>query len=327
MPFVDTADASRKPLWIHLVGDSNTRNMYNHLLTSLGDGSKINAPKVMDSPTHNGTVASVAFRWADGERPKDLSHPDLIVTWQWWYQTSPASYVSSLSRMCSLCSPFRHRSVKANRDDLVAAVDVSLYDYLSTSNQLSMVSAYPSLARTARTLRPHRTFLSLGSHGGELTLAGLTSSLDTLFSESSGLSRSKREQANLRLFTTTLVNARYIPLSRFPHQDLVRANAFIVAKNDYVASRPELGGEGRVIDVEKLTRGIVEEDGWMKQTKNGPDAVHFREEVYEEWVRVLWTDLMQGVKASETVETTVEEARMRWKRRIAEWAEEDEEED
>jgi len=55
-----------------------------------------------------------------------------------------------------------------------------------------------------------------------------------------------------------------------------------------------LGGEGRVIDIEAMTRGITE--GWMKEGNKGKDAVHFRPEgVYENWVKVVWTELMLGV--------------------------------
>ncbi|GAA5840221.1 hypothetical protein JCM11251_005950 [Rhodosporidiobolus azoricus] len=333
MSFVRPSPSTYSPLWIHLVGDSNTRNMYTHLLNSLGNGGKVNAPKVRDSKTHNGTVASVAFRWRGGEQPENGSEaaemPDVIISWQWWYEMAPPS---SASQPPSEATTAEERAaefdttVSDNRDDLVQFVDATLAEYLSRSNMRKALSSFPALAKAARTLRPHRTYLSLGSHGEELTLPGVAASLDEIFSPSSGLSREKRDAANLRLFTTTLVNARYIPLARFPHQDLVRTNAFISAKNAYAAARPELGGEGRVIDVEQLTRGIVEEDGWMKQTKYGPDAVHFRDEVYDEWVRVVWTDLMQGMAEADAVtEMGVDEARKRWKRRIASFEDEDEE--
>ncbi|GAA5884328.1 hypothetical protein JCM6882_002230 [Rhodosporidiobolus microsporus] len=332
MQFVPST-STYTPLWIHLVGDSNTRNMFTHLVNALGNGGKINAPKVRDSPTHNGTVASVAFRWKDGEMPakgnEAAAMPDVIVSWQWWYEMAPPS---SASNPPSPATTEEERAaefdatVAANRDDLVQFVDATLAQYLVRANMKNALSSFPALRDAAKTLRPHRIYLSFGSHGEELALSGVAASLDELFSSSSGLSSATRDAANLRLFTTTLVNARYIPLARFPHQDLVRTNAFISAKNAYAASRPELGGEGRVINVEKLTRGIVEEDGWMKQTKYGPDAVHFRDEVYDEWVRVLWTDLMQGVGVDEELEEVgVEEARKRWKRRIASFEEEEDE--
>ncbi|GAA6041405.1 hypothetical protein JCM8097_005232 [Rhodosporidiobolus ruineniae] len=326
LSFVPSSSSSYEPLWIHLVGDSNSRNMYNHLLASLGNGGrKVNAPKLRNSPTHNGTVASAAFKWRDGSTSEDGSEaagrPDIILTWQWWYQASS----KSKSHFDS--------TVAANRAELVSFVDATLAQYLQRSNMPKALQPFATLKRKAATLRPHRTYLSLGSHGEELTVPGVAASLDAFFDSTDGLSRAKREQANLRLFTTTLVNARYIPLARFPHQDLVRANALIEAKNEYAAARPEFADEGRVIDVEALTRGIVEEDGWMKPTKNGPDAVHFRDEVYDEWVRVVWTDLMKGVEVEEADEEeralSGEEVRRRWKRRIAwvEEAEEDEEED
>ncbi|GAA6017389.1 hypothetical protein JCM10207_005618 [Rhodosporidiobolus poonsookiae] len=321
MPFVPASPAARKPLWLHFIGDSNTRNMYSHLLSSLGRGGKVNAPKVRDSPTHNGTVASVGFHWREGAVPADpAQEPDVIVTWNWWYQTSPPPSASDKS--------FAFH-IDANRADLVRLADVPLATYLAGANMRKALQPYPNLQRAARTLRPHRTFLSLGSHGEELSVAGVEASLDALLSESDGLSRAARDRANLRMFTTTLVNARYIPLARFPHQDLVRANALIHSKNAYAASRPELGGEGRVLDVERLTRGVVEEDGWMKTSRAGPDAVHFQGEVYDEWVRVVWTELMRGagvdavaVEGEEEEEEEkravgTDEARRRWKRRLA----------
>lgn len=113
-----------------------------------------------------------------------------------------------------------------------------------------------------------------------------------LLAEEGGLGADLREEINLRLFTTTLVNPTYIPLDRFPHQDLVRNNPAIEAKNAVARGRAELGGEGRVIDVETMVRGVTE--GWMKEGKKGMDAVHFVERVYSEWVRVVWTELMPG---------------------------------
>ncbi|BGP20744.1 hypothetical protein JCM10213_001011 [Rhodosporidiobolus nylandii] len=320
--------AQDAPLWIHFVGDSNSRNTYSRFLAALGGGRKHNAPIVLDSPTHNGTTASIAFRWRSGEMPEDEGNPDLVVTWNWWYQTAAPSSASpqpSTARTDEERETEWNSTVAANRNDLVRLVNGTLEQYLQRSNMASALSSFPALRGAAPSLRPHRTYLSLGSHGEELTVPGVASSLDELCSPSFGVSRSMRDAVNLRLFTTTLVNARYIPLSRFPHQDLVRTNALISAKNAYAASRPEFANEGRVIDVEQLTRGIVEEDGWMKPTKTGPDAVHFREEVYDEWVRLIWTDLMQGVElTAEAQAVSVEAARKRWKRRIA-WDERDEE--
>ncbi|GAA5974594.1 hypothetical protein JCM11641_007016 [Rhodosporidiobolus odoratus] len=350
IPFASAPVGSEAPIWIHFVGDSNTRNLFTRFEASLGNGRKIKT-EITDSPTHNGTTATIAFRWASGEVPigePAASSPDLLVTWSWWYQLAPPS---SATMPPSTASTDEEReaefnsTVAANRDDLVRLVNGTLSEYLSYSQLSESLSLYPSLRHLASTLRPSRTYLSLGSHGEELTIPGVAASLDQLFSPSSGLSRTVRDEANLRFFTTALVNTRYIPLARFPHQDLVRTNALIHAKNTYAASRTEVGrvrvgdasgegeGEGRVIDIEGLTRGIVEQDGWMKEGKKGPDAVHFREEVYDEWVRVVWTDLVQGIGAARGEEegeekgmVSVEEARRRWKRRIA-WIGDGEEEE
>ncbi|TNY17768.1 hypothetical protein DMC30DRAFT_404996 [Rhodotorula diobovata] len=317
-------EASTSPLWVHVVGDSNSRNMFTHLAASLGGGRKFSAAKIVDSPTHNGTHASVALRFRSGGPPADDEGalPDLVLTWQWWYQAAPSAAELAAAGEDGPEAAF-DAAVQANREELVSVVDTDLASFLAASRLQSALKQSPALASVASKIRPHRTYLSLGSHGEQLSLAGVSSSLDALFSESGGLTRAARDRANLRLFTTTLVNARYIPLARFPHQDLVRNNALVAAKNAFAAHHPALGGEGRVLDVEALTRGIVDSDGWMKASRAGPDAVHFRGEVYDEWVRVVWTDLLQGVApvpsdAGEALEqVSVEETRRRWKRRLA----------
>ncbi|GAA5839978.1 hypothetical protein JCM9279_005228 [Rhodotorula babjevae] len=323
---------ARQPLWLHVVGDSNSRNMFSHLVASLGEGRKVSAAKVLDSPTHNGTHASVAFRYRDGAPPDGdaKAMPDVVVTWQWWYQAAPVA-VDEAAQLDgdddeSASARAFDAAVAANRDDLVSLVDTDLASFLRQSRLATAFKHSPALKRVAKNVRPHRTYLSLGSHGEQLSLAGVSTSLDSLFSESGGLSRAARDRASLRLFTTTLVDARYIPLERFPHQDLVRNNALVEAKNSFAARHPALGGEGRVIDVEALTRGIVDSAEWMKAGRRGPDAVHFRPEVYDEWVRLVWTDVLQGVEASgaraagqegEEEVSGVEELRRRWKRRLS----------
>ena len=341
LPFVAAADPRpAKPLWLHVVGDSNARNMFSHLVGSLGEGRKVSASKVLDSPTHNGTHASVAFRYRDGAPPAEdgKAMPDVVVTWQWWYQAAPV-----LAESAQLDDDGQgangeafDAAVAANRDDLVSLVDTDLASFLRRSRTASALKHSPALKRVAKIVRPHRTYLSLGSHGEQLSLAGVSTSLDRLFAESGGLSRAARDRASLRLFTTTLVDARYIPLERFPHQDLVRNNALVEAKNAVTARHAALGGEVRVIDVEALTRGVVDSAEWMKAGRHGPDAVHFRAEVYDEWVRLVWTDLLQGVEGSSASVDEVEEQggaeelRRRWKRRLI-WddslEEEEEEED
>ncbi|BGP52169.1 hypothetical protein JCM10450v2_008140 [Rhodotorula kratochvilovae] len=324
-----TSGAPAPPLWVHIVGDSNSRNMFTHLTASFGSGRKISAEKIVDSPTHNGTHASVAFRFRSGSAPKDAqAQPDLVVTWAWWYQAAPSARALAKLGEDGRATAFE-AEVVANRDELVSLVDTDLASFRDRAHMSSALGYSPALASLAGTLRPHRTYLSLGSHGEQLSRDGVSASLDTLFSESSGLSRAARDRANLRLFTTSLVNPRHIPLARFPHQDLVRNNALIGAKNALAAQHPALAREGRVINVEALTRGVVESDEWMKQIHGGPDAVHFRDEVYDEWVRLVWTDLMRGVEVQEGAqEVGVEEARRRWKRRLErEELDEEEEED
>lgn len=329
LPFAPpaTKEQDNAPLWIHFVGDSNTRNMFSQFLISLGNGHKINAPQVIDSKTHNGTHASFASRWRSGEIPSegDGSVPDVIVTWSWWYESTPSSRSQENGEV------LWNANLRDNRDDLLRLADTNLADYLEYANLGAATRGNPSLSNLAVTLRPQRTYLSLGSHSERLSVPGAVSSLDYLLDETTGLSRAKRDAANLRVFTTTNVNPSYIPLDRFPHQDLVRNNAFISAKNSLTRSRPEFTEAasstrrgGRVIDVEALTNGITVGADWMKPGKKGrsPDAVHFREEVYDEWVRLVWTDLVQGIDVSTTARVP---ERRRWKKsRIEDWDDEDE---
>lgn len=302
----NSTSSSQSPLWINIVGDSNSRNVYKRFIDSLGGGFHGAGPLVMDSKTHNGTLAGLAFRYRDGVPPADETKqvPDVVVTWMWWYQVAQSG----------------GDKLAQNRDELLAFVDTDLASFLTTAKLDTTHKHFPLLRKAARGVRAHRTYLSLGSHGEKLSVPGVAASLDALLSETDGLSRLKRDTANLRLVTTTLVNTRHIPLARFPHQDLVRTNALIHAKNVYAARhRPEFAREGRVLDVEALTRGIVEQDEWMKQSgKRGADAVHFRTDVYDEWVRVLWTDLLTGASGQTDLSrvATAYEARKRWKRRL-----------
>lgn len=302
LPTLTDSTAEQAPLWLNFIGDSNTRNGFSLLAKMLGDGPYANA-KVVDSPEHNGTVATIALRSRSGDQPYDngASLPDLILTWSWWYQLAPP--------LANATADEWQATLTSNRNSLMSIADTTLSSYASKFHLLSTVGSSSSpLGRLARTLRPHRTFLSLGSHGEELTTFGMHQSLDYLFSEDGGLSTALRQSLNLRLLTVTLVNSAYIPLERFPHQDLVRNNVLIEQRNLLTRERPELGGEGRVVDMEGLTRGVTE--GWMKSGRHGMDAVHFREEVYQTWARVILTELATGdVKdSSEEVEVVSEKA-------------------
>lgn len=299
VPFVST---SRKPnpIWLSFVGDSNTRNMFSLLAQSLGSGPYTNAV-VTDSPEHNGTVATIALRSSTGDQEygDDAPVPAIILTWSWWYSTHPRATMEATEESYDdLQQQAWDDNLFSNREKLLFLTNGTLSQFASQiSLQRNLGKPSSPFAKLARTLRPTRTFLSLGSHGEQLTSLGMGRALDFLFSEDEGLSAKLRDSINLRLFTTTLVNPLYIPLDRFPHQDLVRNNPAIEARNKVARERPELGGEGRVIDVEALTRGITE--GWMKEGKpgKGSDAVHFRPGgVYENWVKVVWTELMVGAE-------------------------------
>lgn len=154
---------------------------------------------------------------------------------------------------------------------------------------------YGGLREMAKDIRPTRTYISFGSHSAELTSLGMERSLDVLLSTSEGIGDQLSFEGtssfttSLRFFTTTLVASKSIPQSKFPHDDLIRNNFLINTKNQLIRDH-ELLSE-KVIDVEGLTRGITEDH--MKDIPR-VDAVHFVDDVYKEWARLIWTDLMNG---------------------------------
>ncbi|KAL8286446.1 hypothetical protein RQP46_004463 [Phenoliferia psychrophenolica] len=261
------AAASTEPIWIHIVGDSNPRNFDSALEKSFGGGSKLNF-FTMASPVKNGTVAAIALRSSTGtyDAHANDADPNIVITWQWWHATS--------------------HNLAANAAELAWWTNGTLAEFMSRAQLKGVLKGHRGFQHAAATLRPTRTYISLGSHSEDLTAAGTSKLLDVLFSEDY-VSQEQRETANVRLFTTTTVSAALIPVDRFPRQDLVRNNAVIHAKNDVLRSRPELAG--RIIDAEGLTAGITE--NYMKKTGK-PDAVHFLPTVYEMWARLVWTDLM-----------------------------------
>lgn len=141
-------------------------------------------------------------------------------------------------------------------------------------------------------MKATRTYISLGSHAEGLTALGTRGSLDSLLGPKR-LSEDMIVRNNIKFFTTTLVNPSHIPLDRFPLQDRVRNNAVIQARNQVMRERDEL--EGRVVDVEAVTRGITAD--WMKEGGRAGsghrklDAVHFQAWVYDAWVDLIWTDV------------------------------------
>ncbi|KAK4698836.1 hypothetical protein P7C70_g7433, partial [Phenoliferia sp. Uapishka_3] len=262
-PTFPTPFTSPAPIWINIVGDSNPRNLFSALEKSFGTGRKTNF-FTMESKVKNGTVATIALRSFSGDLDPSAS-PDILISWQWWHAKA--------------------HNLEANAAELARWTNGTLSEYLSRANLKGAVKGLKDFQTTASTLRPRRTYISLGSHSEDLTARGIDGLLDVLFSEQY-VSEELRKAANVRVFTTTLVHSANIPLDRFPRQDLTRNNAVIHAKNDVIRNRPEL--QGRVIDVEGVTAGITE--SFMKSSR---DAVHFTAPIYyNAWTSLVWTDLM-----------------------------------
>ncbi|KAM0754540.1 hypothetical protein T439DRAFT_377004 [Meredithblackwellia eburnea MCA 4105] len=262
-------DSRKDPVWIHLVGDSNIRNLNDALASSFGNGAGTTYWESA-SKVKNGTVAAIAFRYASGApRPDLLVNPDIILTWQWWEASG--------------------EDFDAIANGLVQWVNGTLSEFVARAHLKQSLYAFGSeFQHIASNIRPSRTYVTLESHSSGLTRLGVEELLDTLFqSDPPFLSDTLVRRSNLKFFTTTEVNTGNIPLWKYPKQDAVRNNAVIQAKNEVIRRRRELSG--RVVDAQGLTRGITED--FMKQGSK-PDAVHFEDFVYIEWARLVWTDLV-----------------------------------
>ncbi|KAM0754537.1 hypothetical protein T439DRAFT_377001 [Meredithblackwellia eburnea MCA 4105] len=266
------------PIWIHLIGDSNMRNLHSAFAASFGEGGGETYWE-SGSPVKNGTVSAISFRYSSGSSPATTAllateDPDVIVTWQWWHATA--------------------HDFDDNAAELAWWTNGTLGEFVKRSHLRDSLNSFGKQFRSdVVQLRPTRTYITLGSHSEDLTAARQGELLDIYFGAGEDrdeneafLSPEVMELANVKYFTVTEVQSRNIPLDRFPKQDLVRNNAVIEAKNELLRARKEL--EGRILDVEKLTRGITET--YMKVGKK-PDAVHFLKFVYHEWARMIWTDL------------------------------------
>lgn len=266
----------------------------------------------MDSREKNGTVATIALRSRTGEQSygRDAAVPDLILTWAWWHQRSPGRSTKTAEAYDDQLD--LERAALNSLADTTLAAFARRFRFSPTLAGTASVAepGHKTLNELARSLMPHRTYLSLGSHSEALTRRGQEYSLDSLFDEfkPGALSRATRDRIGMRVFTTTRVDVRGIPTDQFPRQELVRNNAVIEARNDVLRAH-FIDEPGRVIDVEGLTAGITEsKDGrWMKQRTNAAgqivvDAVHFRDEVYQEWSRLVWTELVVAWQAEQEVD-------------------------
>ncbi|KAM0790528.1 hypothetical protein ACM66B_003398 [Microbotryomycetes sp. NB124-2] len=323
---------NKSPLWLHFVGDSNTRNAFTALVHGLGAGP-YGSHVVHGSSEHNGSIATVAYRSLDGFGEEDgtkSSKLDLILTWAWWHQDSMSTDEQSWD-----AAVFDNAAKLYN---LTSSVTLSLF--CSNQNLKSMLDRATvggedaeSILKSAETKTPDFVYVSLGSHAPEVTASGQSSSFDVMFGNDWIQQQARREggsnedlSSRWRFFTVTDVSSKHIPFERWPHQDLVRNNHLIKFKNDELkdsVSRlrdriehdQSVGGDGRQVDVRlldiaSLTRGLSmsgggddEEDdggegsGWMKVNhKSGTvDALHFRQRVYREWSRFVWTDVVRSM--------------------------------
>lgn len=267
-----------KPLWIDLVGDSNTRNLFPHLIDTFGVG-RAHRYTEYSSPIRNGTLSLIAFRSLSGEFDYTNQSPvEIIITWSWWFQSLD--------------------DFEENARDLKSLITLTLEQFTDRPGMnftLGRPGQYGGLRELAKDIRPTRTYISFGSHSAELTSLGMERSLEVLLSPSEGIGdhlssdETSPSSTSLRFFTTTQVASKSIPQIKFPHDDLIRNNFLINIKNQLIRDHDLL--DGKVIDVEGLTRGITEDH--MKDVPR-VDAVHFVDDVYIEWSRLIWTDLMNG---------------------------------
>ncbi|KAM0754535.1 hypothetical protein T439DRAFT_352542 [Meredithblackwellia eburnea MCA 4105] len=276
---------SNLPVWLHFIGDSNTRYLHWYIWSILGNGRNVSSEAV-ESPIRNGTVATLwAWTPATSLSPQQ---PKFFITWHWW---APLG-----------------KDFDDEGDSLANLTNATLGEFISRANLSHVVEEEdidPNFWSTWEDLRPTRTYISFGSHSERLTASGNDQFFDTLFVGSAGqrpyLPDSVIRDANVRFVTTTEVATGRIPI-QMRHsrgQQPFRTNVVIEAKNDVLRRRPE--AKGRIIDAEGLTRGITQSDYMMVFTKGKwgqkhavKDFVHFHKSVYAEWTRILWTELIVG---------------------------------
>lgn len=308
-------------IWLHFVGDSNSRNLFSELTKQLGLGPLTHAA-AWDSPAENwdapvvGSAAAMALRARSGDLASgpDAPLPDIVLTWAWWFQHAPATSASEET----------HANAIFNSDaaSLATLANTTLESFTRQFAGFAGSLGQGALADKAKTMRPFRTYVSLGSHSEQLTAEGQRMSLARLF-RPWGLGDVASDDAStggLRLITTTHVNVRGIPVGRFPRQDLVRNNAAIETKNRVVRDRfsskdnnnndDGRGGRRRkVLDVGRMTSGLTDPNppsagvtdariGWMRTYGDVShiDAVHFVDEVYVEWSRLIVTELVDALR-------------------------------
>ena len=185
-----TATETSPLVWIHLVGDSNIRNLYGAFVNSFGKGL-VASHEVTDSSIRNGTFASVALRSSSSRSLK--APPNVIITWTWFESKSQA--------------------FELNAEELDHWTSGTLGEFLNRASLPDALSSHPDLERAAVDLLPTRTYISLGSHSEDLTALGEEKLLDVYLAENH-LSMKRREAVNARFFSTTFVQSAKIPVGR-----------------------------------------------------------------------------------------------------------------
>ncbi|KAK4047672.1 hypothetical protein OIO90_006101 [Microbotryomycetes sp. JL221] len=320
---MDRAKQQPKPLWLHFVGDSNTRNAFMSFVQALGPGP-YGSNVVYDSPVKNGSVATLALRSFNRNARVDHDDhnvlPQIILSWSWWYQAAN-EYESTTT-------------VEPTNEDSSDTIDSAtwsrtIFNNLAELNRLTLnnmtLESYcheqgldvmldgdsrtgpTKLRLSAGRIEPDFVYVSMGSHAPELTVEGQTSSFELLSNVFKTRANSEDEghERFWRIMTTTHVEPSHIPIDRWPHQDLVRNNQVIEAKNEALRqsvtrlAHDDSGHDNQrieLIDVGSLTRTMTFNHGaeGMKQSKKTGriDALHFRQRVYNEWSRMVWTDVV-----------------------------------
>lgn len=266
------------PIWISFVGDSNPRNVFSRFVRELGAGRAQWGFVAIEGEHKGGVVANGAFRARDGKGWEKDTLPEVIITWSWWFEDNSVDQEG-------YCN---------NSRAATELVDVDLGTYLVRTGMRDGMTQRLSPAFMRRLdaytkdVRASRTYFSLGSHSEHITSLGTSRFLDVLLSPSY-LSPDVLERAAVKVLTTTSVISSKIPIARFPHQDLVRNNEVIRARNDVLRSRLER--TGRMVDLGGITEGIT---SLYNREGRKPDAVHFPAFVYDEMVRILRTELGWG---------------------------------
>lgn len=145
----------------------------------------------------------IAFKSSTGvfESGHKDEEPDILLTWQWFFQTQGVDKFKSNAQELTLAADGNCMSLEQLSDTTLTLWTTVVADFLQANDMTTHVKQFRRLRSQLQDIYPTRTYISLGSHAEELTHLGSASFLSTLLSPNY-LSPLVLEQAQIRFFTT-----------------------------------------------------------------------------------------------------------------------------